>query len=354
MPTMTPTKPAKSALAKRSFDSFAIFKDPEYITGIQGLGTLQPLVDEREDIAYLAVKEESWKTCKWTATEKDFEEGTVLFNHTHFFSGKVKERMHCFTAPRLQIIHTSEILVVDDSIKNDKTGKSKNIIVGDYSMPHIVEAFEADKKDSADNNTPRRFSTRVKYLVNVLTKNNTPAHEVPIVLTVKGLVSVDLSEHVQDFYTKMEKCLSTALGMDAGVKFDNRVKSICVFIPELNTEVKGHYKNTVCSVKSVKLPDYSDQETAKASMLELTIPDEARGTTWAQLQDEYLGDYINRHSRQEAARLEAELGVDTLGSNAYGIADGVPALMPQGTAAALPASERVIGERDKDTGEIAF
>lgn len=54
--------------------------------------------------------------------------------------------MHCFTAPRLQIIHTSEILVVDDSIKNDKTGKSKNIIVGDYSMPHIVEAFEADKK----------------------------------------------------------------------------------------------------------------------------------------------------------------------------------------------------------------
>ena len=62
---MTPTKPAKSALAKRSFDSFNIFKDPEYITGIQGLGTLQPL--HNTQIAYCAVKEESLQLCKWTA-----------------------------------------------------------------------------------------------------------------------------------------------------------------------------------------------------------------------------------------------------------------------------------------------
>ena len=62
------------------------------------------------------------------------------------------------------------------------------------------------------------------------------------------------------------------------------------------------------------------------------------------MNDEFLGDYINKHSQQEAAKL---------GEGRYGIAEGVPALMPQGTAA-LPASERVIGERDKDTGEIQF
>ena len=67
---MTPSK--ASAISTRSFESFNIFKDPEYITGIQGLGTLQPLVDDREGIAYFGVKEENWGTCKWTATEKDF------------------------------------------------------------------------------------------------------------------------------------------------------------------------------------------------------------------------------------------------------------------------------------------
>ena len=74
---MTPSK--ATAISTRSFESFNIFKDPEFITGIQGLGTLQPLVDDREGIAYFGVKEENWGTCKWTATEKDFEKGSVFF-----------------------------------------------------------------------------------------------------------------------------------------------------------------------------------------------------------------------------------------------------------------------------------
>ena len=93
MPQMTQSK-----LAKRSFDSFAIFKDPDYITGIQSLGTLQPLVDDREGIAYFGIKEESWKACGWSATEDDFEKNSVLFNHTHVFSGRRKERMHFYSS----------------------------------------------------------------------------------------------------------------------------------------------------------------------------------------------------------------------------------------------------------------
>ena len=341
---MTPTKPAKSALAKRSFDSFAIFKDPEYITGIQGLGTLQPL--HNTQVAYWAVKEESWKTCKWTATESDFEKGSVLMNHTHRFqqSGGM-EKMHAFISPRLQIIHASEILVVDDSIL-DRDGRSKNIIVGDLSMPEVDAAFKADQeKAQKDANYKRQYSTRTKYLVNILTKHNTPAHEVPLVFTVKGLVSVDLSGHIKEFRTEMEKCLSVALDMEAGVKFDNRVRSITVFVPTLTIKNLGANNNAVCAVGSFEKPNYSTKELAQESLLHLTVPDEARAETWKQMNDEFLGDYINKHSQQEAAKL---------GEGRYGIAEGVPALMPQGTAAALPASERVIGERDKDTGEIQF
>ena len=45
---------------------------------------------------------------------------------------------------------------------------------------------------SKENTTPRRFSTRTKYLVNVLTKDNKPAHEVPLVLTFKGIANQEI------------------------------------------------------------------------------------------------------------------------------------------------------------------
>ena len=339
---MTPSKAA--AISKRSFDSFDIFKDPEYITGIQGLGTLQPLVDDREGIAYFGVKEENWGTCKWTATEKDFEKGSVLFDDVHVFRNRQKERMHKFIAPRLQIIHASNILIVDDNITDPKTGKSKNIIVGDLSMEGVKEAFEKDQKAQQKallEKEPyvRQYSTRTKYLINILTKENKPAHEVPIVLTLKGLASVDLSEKMREFQIKMDKCLSAAQGLGSGVKFDRRVKSLYVFIPTLSAQTKGSMQNEICAVESVRLPEYTDQASAQAEILELTIPDEARDKTWEQLEDSFLGDYINRHSAQEAAKLHG----------AYGIADGVPALMPQGSVQVLPAE---LSKRKEDTGEL--
>ena len=54
--------------------------------------------------------------------------------------------MHKFISPRIQIIHASNILVVDDYITDPKTGNSKNIIVGDLSMEGVKEAFEKDQK----------------------------------------------------------------------------------------------------------------------------------------------------------------------------------------------------------------
>jgi hypothetical protein len=334
MPQMTQSK-----LAKRSFDSFAIFKDPDYITGIQGLGTLQPL--HNTQVAYWAVKEEACKLCKWTAKESDFDKGSVLFNHKHRFSSNAVETMHAFVKPKIQILHASNILVVDDSIL-DRNGKSMNIIVGDLSMPEVSEAFYADAEQGKQPGAIRKYSTRTKYLVNILTKDNKPAHEVPLVLTLKGIASKKLSEDLRDFYKSMDRCMSVALQKDASSKFDKRVTSLYIFSPTLDiesVEVRGGNKVFLPTVVSFERPDYSDLQTAQESMLALTVSDDMREKTWSQIQDEDLGDYINKHSQTEAAKL----------GGAYAQKEGL-ILAPAGEGV---KDVTVIGERDDDTGEVA-
>ena len=331
---MTPSKTKPSSIT--NFEaSFSMFRETEFIKGIDGFGTLQPL--HNNDKAYWAVKEESLKSCKWTATEKDFEEGSVLWNHSHRFSSGSRDLMHAFIKPRIQIIHTSNILVVDDSIV-DRNGKSMNMIIGDLSMPHVAKAFEVDKEKAGENGD-RQYSTRTKYLVNILTKDNQPAHEIPLVFTVKGLASVDLSRMLKEFTKQMNKCYSTGLELKGNMKFDNRTQSTFVFVPHLDIRsvpARGNRSVNICAIEGYEKPDYSTVEKAKESMFEYSIPVENREKTWEQMQDEFLGNYINKHSEQEAAKL----------NGAYGIADGVPALMPKAVVAVLP-------EGATDTGEDA-
>jgi len=333
MPQMTQSK-----LAKRSFDSFEMFKDPQYITGIQGLATLQPL--NNTQIAYWAIKEENWKLCKWTAKETDFEKDSVFWNHKHRFSSSAIDTMHAFVKPRIQILHASNILVVDDSILNAK-GKPANIIVGDLSMPEVNDAFKEDVEQGKSNvKHTRKYSTRTKYLVNILTKDNEPAHEVPVVLTLKGLASKQLSEKLKDFYKSMDKCMSVALEKDASSKFDKKLTSLYVFEPTIDLETMGSYNNTVTVVKSFTTPDYSSIETAKESLLALTVADDMREKTWSQIEDSDLDDYINKHSQTEASKLGGD----------YAQKEGL-ILAP--TDVEVIKTTSVIGERDEDTGEVA-
>ena len=332
--TTMPSSKTKPSSITNFEASFSMFRETEFIDGIDGFGTLQPL--HNNDKAYWAVKEESLKTCKWTATEKDFDKDSVLWNHSHRFANGARETMHAFIKPRIQIIHTSNILVVDDQIK-DRAGKPMNIIVGDLSMPHIAKAFEADKEQAGEKGE-RQYSTRTKYLVNILTKDNQPAHEVPLVFTVKGLASVDMSQMLKDFNSQMNKCYSTGLELKGNMKFDNRTQSTFVFVPHLDIRsvpARGNRSVNICAIEGYEKPDYSTVEKAKESMFEYSIPVENREKTWEQMQDEFLGNYINKHSEQEAAKL----------NGAYGIAEGVPALMPK-TVAVLP-------EGAADTGEDA-
>ena len=317
--------------------SFSMFRETEFIDGMENFATIQPLHNTQQ--AYWAIKEEYWKTCKWTATEKDFEKDSVIWNTTHRFSEGNVENVHAFTKPKIQIIHTSEILVVDDSIIG-RNGKPMNIIVGDLSMPNVNKAFEIDRQEHDDGKkSKRQYSARTKYLVNILTKDNRPAHEIPIVLTIKGMASKDLGEMLKEFYKHMNKCYSTGLELKGNMKFDDRTRSTFVFKPNLEVTSfkvqKGKNTISICAIKDYEKPDYSTVEKAKESMFEFSIPVENREHTWEQMQSEVLADYINKHSQGEAKKLEGR----------YGIADGVPALMPK-TVAALP-------EGAEDTGEDA-
>ena len=317
--------------------SFSMFRETEFIDGMEGFATIQPLHNTQQ--AYWAIKEEYWKTCKWTATEKDFEKDSVIWNTSHRFSEGNVEKVHAFTKPRIQIIHTSNILVVDDSIIG-RNGKPMNIIVGDLSMPNVAKAFEVDRQEHEDGKkSKRQYSARTKYLVNILTKDNRPAHEIPLVLTIKGVASKDLGEMLRDFYKQMNKCYSTGLELKGNMKFDDRTKATFVFKPNLEVTSFKVQKNTktisICAIKDYQKPDYSTVEKAKESMFEFSIPAENREHTWEQMQSEVLANYINKHSEGEAAKL----------NGAYGIAEGVPALMPK-TVAVLP-------EGADDTGEDA-
>ena len=336
---MTQSKTMPSSKTKPSsitnFEaSFSMFRETEFIDGMEGFATIQPLHNTQQ--AYWAIKEEYWKTCKWTATEKDFEKDSVIWNTSHRFSEGNVENVHAFTKPRIQIIHTSNILVVDDSIL-DRSGKSMNMIIGDLSMPHVAKAFEVDKEKAGDNGD-RQYSTRTKYLVNILTKDNQPAHEIPLVFTVKGLASVDMSRMLKEFTKQMNRCYSTGLELKSDMRFDERTQAGYVFVPELDIKsvsARGNRKVSIPAIVDYAKPDYSTVEKAKEAMFEYSIPVENREKTWEQMQDDFLGNYINKHSEQEAAKL----------NGAYGIADGVPALMPKAVVA-LP-------EGAADTGEDA-
>lgn len=338
---MTPSKTKPSSIT--NFDAtFSMFKGPEFIIGMENFATLQPLHNTQQ--AYWAIKEEYWKTCKWTATEDDFEKDSVIWNTSHRFSEGNVEKVHAFTKPRIQIIHTSEILVVDEFIKDRRTGKSMNMIIGDLSMPHIAKAFQVDREEAdarLEKGKPanRQYSARTKYLINILTKDNCPAHKIPIVLTIKGMASKDLGDMLKEFYKHMNKCYSTGLELKSSMKFDDRTQSTFVFKPNLEVTsfkvLKGKNTISICAIKGYEKPDYSTVEKAKESMFSFSIPKENFEPTWEQMKSEELANYINKHSEGEAKKLDGK----------YGIAEGVPALMPK-VIEALP-------EGADDTGEDA-
>ena len=314
--TMTSTKKKTALAASRPIDSFLIFKEPEFVKDIRFI-TMQPL--NKSKVRGWFIQESDFESCKWNATEDDFETGSALFGYKHTFGAKDKKKTEIginFIRPRIQILLRSPLMI-------EETGWPSTTI-GSFQDPEAKELWEADKAAEAvsgakNENYKRKYRARTKYLINVLKKDNTPAHEIPIVLTIKGLNGSDLGEKVQLFQDEMGKCLSKALGQEAPLKYNEKFFCTTVFVPTLIVDERGLNTNEICAVESFDIPDYSTPEAAVESLHRLTVPDEARTLAWNQQEDPWNLQYINKHYAQDAKNL----------AGGYGLKPGLN-ILPQG------------------------
>ena len=117
---------------------------------------------------------------------------------------------------------------------------------------------------------------------------------------------IDLSEHLKKF-EKMNKCLSKALNSEIPINYNEKFHSTTVFTPSLIEDMRGGNNVDVCAIESFDVPSYSTQEEAIESLDALTVPDEDREKAW-KFQDMYV-DYINMHSKADAAKLGGQYGL---------------------------------------------
>jgi hypothetical protein len=335
--TKTMTTKKTSALATRGLDSFRMFQSKEFVSGYQNLVTIQPL--NKSKTRGWFVRNSDLNTCGWTATENDFEKGSVIWNYKQTFglapNTSIEEGLN-FTAPRIQILLRSPLMVEETS------GMRQTI--GTFENPEVKELFDNDKIASDLANSKgemykRRYSVRTKYLIYIVTKENKRAHKIPMVLTLKGLNGTDVSEKVKLYEKEMSKCLSKALDSEVPLSFNEKFYATTVFAPVLANEMRGANNVEICAIESFDIPDYSDQEIAIESLNRMSIPDEDRESTWKF--QEMFDDYINQHARQDAEKL----------NGAYSIKSGVEILpVTRGISdvevKALPARDPLTGEDD--------
>ena len=185
----------------------------------------------------------------------------------------------------------------------------------------------------------RKYGVRTKYLVYILTDDNKRAHKIPMVLTLKGLNGTDVPDKIRLYEKEMSKCLSKALDSEVPLAFNEKFFATTVFCPVLANEMRGANNVEICAIESFDIPAYSTQEEALESLGRLSIPDEDRESTW-KFQEMY-DDYINQHSKQDAAKL----------GGAYGIKDGVEILPVSRTVSEVEV--KALPARDSATGEDA-
>ena len=80
--SMSPTK-KQSALSKRSIDSFLMFKEKEFVDGLQSFVTIQPLNKSKQRGWF--IRKSDLDTCGWTAEASDFDKGSVAWDYKQTF-----------------------------------------------------------------------------------------------------------------------------------------------------------------------------------------------------------------------------------------------------------------------------
>ena len=266
-----------TALATRGIKSFQLFQSKEFVSGYQNLVTIQPL--NKSKTRGWFVRKSDLDTCGWSATEDQFDKGSVIWNYKQTFgmapNTSIEEGLN-FTEPRIQVLLRSPLMV------EETTGM--RMTIGTFDNPDVKDLWDADKAAADLSNSKgemykRKFSVRTKYLVYVLNKNNVRAHKIPMVLTLKGLNGTDAAEKIKLYEKEMSKCLSKALSVEVPLSFNEKFYATTVFTPLLVNDMRGANNVEICAIESFNIPDYSTEETAIESLNRMSIPDEDREST---------------------------------------------------------------------------
>ena len=327
-----------SSLTTRSLESFAIFDDKKFVRGYQNLATIQPLNKSKRRGWF--IRNSDLDTCGWTAKPDAFDKGSIIFDYEQAFGmppNTSKELGLNLQAPRVQVLLRSPLMV------EESFGMRQ--VIGTFDDPAVKELWNADKTaadlaNSKNEMYKRKYAVRTKYLVYILTKDNTRAHKLPVVLTLKGLNGTDLSEKIKMFEKEMSKCLSKAMNKEVPVSYNEKFQCTTVFCPTLVGDMRGSNNVEICAVESFEVPEYQTQEAALESLSKLSIPNEDRESTW-KFQEMYE-DYINQHSKQDAKRLHGS----------YGMKEGLN-ILPESRAAA-PEVTVMKSSRDDLGADSAF
>jgi len=297
-------------MTKRTAADFAMFKSPEFISGYKSMATLQPL--NQTDTHGLYLESKYYSVCKWDAKVSDFEKGSILFDYEHTFgNNKTPDQGILLIKPKLQVLWRSPLMVQERFGK----GSGLNQIIGSFNDPSTKEMWDTDKaKADADPKHERVYQSRTLYLVMVLKKDRSRAHELPIVLTTKGLAAVQISQNLRHFEEMMGYTMDKFTGAAVPQVWNEQFFSTTVWQPTFVRKRAGERKNEICGVECCESPDFTDEDSAFASIDAMTIPTADRESTWKMMTD-YEG-FIAMHSAQNVNQL----------GGAYGLKQGVEIL----------------------------
>jgi hypothetical protein len=250
---------------------------------------------------------------QWIATPDQFAKGSIDFDFVHKFANGTKEAGIALHAPMMQILLQSEVLIEEASRDSMKR------IIGSFSDERAKMLFEADKHEAAlakaQNKTyERKYGTRTKYLVRILTDDFQNATERPMVLTLKGWNSVDMNNNIKTFETEMSNTFNMAFRDedDSHMPMNQNRKTMgcCVFKPtiDLITKEGVDFDTDIAGIEKLTLPTYGSPDEALESLEAFTIL--AENWDAAAKEQEIYFDFINQHSMQDAAKLGGMYGLD--------------------------------------------
>ena len=266
--------------------------------GIKKPATLQVLNKQKRG---LFLKEAEMLLAGWTATEKHFTKGTVVFGHEHKFGLKNEnpEKGILFIKPRICILMQSPILV-EDNLDGNK-------LIGELGNPQVDQLFQLDKVAAAeDPDRKRRYQARTKSLVYILDKDGNVAHKNPIVLSTKGLTSTEFFSKTSGyglFINQVGAAYAERTNLPlTNVQFDPSFYSQFIWEPELGAEARGENANEICAVVGQASPTAENLPQFAVSESVLSFFDQL-------LEIPGMNQFYLTHAQKEAEKLGGRYGL---------------------------------------------